>query len=132
MSYATRRGSSIEVQSGIYTITNLVTRRVYVGSTRFFHGRKIAHLSGLNNGKHPNKLLQRDWNLFGSDCFEFEFIEKFDKTFPSNSMCGRSLLYEREQYHLEQHSKNYNPKSACAKYRLEWLNEQRRTGAIAA
>src|SRR5262249_19570320 len=33
------------------------------------------HLSGLRLGGHENRELQKDWNEFGSDAFEFETLD---------------------------------------------------------
>ena len=58
-------------QSGVYTITNSVTGKVYVGSTQKFKTRFAAHLRRLRRGNHHSWKLQRDFNLFGEAAFNF-------------------------------------------------------------
>lgn len=59
----------------IYLITNLVTKRVYVGSTIMFRDQRIAyHKSKLKYNQHPNFHLQRSWNKYGVKGFKFEYL----------------------------------------------------------
>ena len=39
---------------GIYTITNTIDNKVYVGYATNFRKRKAAHLSDLRKNKHKN------------------------------------------------------------------------------
>jgi len=61
--------------SYIYKILNNVNGKFYIGSTNNFNNRKITHLTKLNKGKHENKYLQRAWNKYGEDNFEFIILE---------------------------------------------------------
>ena len=54
---------------GVYSITCKTTAGRYIGSTRDFKKRKSAHLSELRNGRHKNRRLQADWNLYGEEAF---------------------------------------------------------------
>ena len=66
-------------QRGIYTITNTVTGWVYIGKTSdSFERRWFVHRSGLNNGKHHNKALQKDWKTYGPDAFIFSIAQEID------------------------------------------------------
>jgi len=56
---------------GIYTITNSVTGRVYVGQTNNFRERWYNHRRTLRLGVHRNWRLQSDWNQFGEDAYIF-------------------------------------------------------------
>jgi len=91
---------------GIYKITNLVNQKVYIGSSKnIFHRIKYGHIYELNLNKHKNSYLQRSWNKYSSENFEFEILE----------MCEEDLLLEREQYHLDHYGgciseDNYNNK----------------------
>ena len=61
---------------GIYTITNTLTGRVYVGQTaRTFKIRWENHHSALNLGKHTAKRLVRSWARDGADAFIFAVQE---------------------------------------------------------
>ncbi len=62
-------------ESGIYIIKNLVNNKIYVGQTtmkfikRFWHHRWM-----LTNNKHDNEHLQKAWNKYGSNNFEFSVV----------------------------------------------------------
>lgn len=85
-------------ESGIYEIVNLVNGKRYVGSAKNFSIRWKAHRSGLGLGKHHNKPLQRAWNKYGADCFEFRVLE----------LCALSDLINREQWYFDHEPCEYN------------------------
>jgi group I intron endonuclease len=84
------------MKSGIYKIENLITGRVYVGSSIDFKKRWNQHKSCLKNNKHGNSYLQNSWNKHGEKAFKFFIIER----------CGEELLYEREQYWFNYYKEN--------------------------
>jgi len=59
--------------AGIYSITNKVNEKVYIGKTidRFIE-RYWHHVWLLDNCQHHNKYLQQSWNKYGVDNFVFE------------------------------------------------------------
>ena len=58
--------------SGIYMIRNIVNNKVYIGQTTMrFIKRYWHHRWMLRNNIHDNKHLQRAWNTYGEDNFEF-------------------------------------------------------------
>lgn len=56
---------------GIYTITHVVSQRVYVGQTINFRVRWMCHKRDLRLNKHRNVHLQNAWNKHGEDAFVF-------------------------------------------------------------
>lgn len=74
--------------SGIYEIRCKSTSRVYVGSAVNIGRRWKAHHSYLSRGIHENEYLQRAWNKYGENDFEFSLLEKVDNI---------QLLIETEQ-----------------------------------
>lgn len=63
-------------KTGIYAIENLVTGRDYIGATTIsFAERWRVHQKALRAGRHSNRLLQRDWDLYGEAAFEFYIVE---------------------------------------------------------
>ena len=60
--------------SGIYIIRNTVSGKVYIGSAVNIKGRWRNHRYNCLNGKHCNIHLQRAWNKYGADAFEFKVI----------------------------------------------------------
>lgn len=60
---------------GIYTITNSVNGKVYVGSSVRIERRWREHRLALNNGTHVNKYLQNSWEKYGAENFVFAVVE---------------------------------------------------------
>lgn len=74
---------------GIYTITNLVNNKIYVGSsTRCIYKRVKDHIYALKNNKHHSIHLQRAYNKYGNDNFQFEILEE----------CEDKYCLSQEQY----------------------------------
>lgn len=63
-------------KSGIYTITNQIDNKLYVGYATNFRKRKGDHFANLNSNKHKNIHLQRAYNKHGKDNFTCELIEE--------------------------------------------------------
>lgn len=61
--------------SCIYSITHIESGKQYVGSTVSFRHRKSGHKCDLRNNRHHSLLLQRSWNKYGEDAFEFKILE---------------------------------------------------------
>lgn len=77
------------MDSGIYSIINVVNNKRYIGSSSLLPRRWSHHKWMLNGKYHHSDRLQVDWNLFGSDNFKFEILELVDDS---------SQLTTREQY----------------------------------
>lgn len=58
----------------IYKITNLVTLKIYIGSTKDFGKRQRQHLKMLRTGKHHSVKLQRSFDKHGEPNFKFEVM----------------------------------------------------------
>ena len=57
---------------GIYGIRNKINNKVYVGKTEMnFGDRKDCHFASLRGGYHINPHLQKSFNKYGEDNFEF-------------------------------------------------------------
>lgn len=60
----------------IYQIRNKNNNKIYIGSTKNFHKRKLRHINDLRNNKHHNIYLQRCWNKTKNESiYVFEIIE---------------------------------------------------------
>ena len=66
----------IELNSGIYLIVNRINGKLYVGSTRNFSSRRASHFSELRLKRHGNLILQRAFNKYGEDAFDFVVLER--------------------------------------------------------
>jgi len=60
----------------IYQIRNKINGKFYAGSTIGFSQRRKAHLDMLKKKKHHSDILQRAWNKYGEDSFEFIILEE--------------------------------------------------------
>lgn len=68
--------------SGVYTITNLINGKIYVGScSKSFKQRWSAHRNDLKNNKHRNTYLQRAYNKYGEENFKFEILEECESKY---------------------------------------------------
>lgn len=84
-------------QCGIYSITNKLNGKRYIGQTYNFKYRWMRHRSYLKHNTEHNAHLQNAWNKYGAENFEFEIIER----------CKFEQLDEREIYWINYYdSKN--------------------------
>ena len=63
------------MKSGIYLITNVVNRKVYVGQSLCVNNRISKHKSYLRSCKHENQYLQRAFDKYGESNFTFSILE---------------------------------------------------------
>jgi hypothetical protein len=61
---------------GVFQIRNLTNDKVLVGAALNLPGILNRHQFQLQMGRHPNRLLQADWNEFGRDNFAFEVLDE--------------------------------------------------------
>lgn len=73
----------------IYIIKNTINNKVYVGSTKSPHSRKHSHFRALNKNKHHSIYLQRSYNKYKKESFEFIIIGEFS----DNNRKERELFY---------------------------------------
>ena len=65
--------------SGIYSITNLINGKRYIGQSTNIQQRWINHKAELRHNNHYNEHLQHAWNKYGEDNFCFEILVLCDK-----------------------------------------------------
>lgn len=85
-------------QIGIYCIRNIKNDKVYIGSSNNLQRRLRDHKSELNKGIHANDHLQKSWQHYGEDCFEFLVLE----------YCQETELLQREDFYMQKYS-SLNP-----------------------
>lgn len=86
--------------TGIYTITNIINNKIYVGKSKNIKYRFTEHLKCLENNKHHNIYLQNAFNKYGKEAFKLEILEECDITF----------IFSQENYWcnlLNVHNRNY-------------------------
>lgn len=77
--------------TGIYSITNIQTNQVYIGSSYKVYERWGYHKKDLRSNKHHSPKLQNSWNKYGESIFKFNIIE----------ICDKEILLKREQYYID-------------------------------
>lgn len=80
---------------GIYQIRNLINGKSYIGSSMRIKYRWKQHEFRLKKGNHHSYKLQRAWDKYGEDNFEFKIIEVVDDV---------DLLIEKEQYWMDKYN----------------------------
>jgi len=61
----------------IYGLVNVATRMTYVGCTAGKLAKRFReHRCLLNNNKHSEPILQKDWTNYGSNAFSMEVLEQ--------------------------------------------------------
>ena len=75
---------------GIYLIKNIINNKIYIGKSVNIKNRWKSHRYKLNNFKHINIYLQREWIKYGKNNFIFEIIE----------ICDVLCLSEREIFYI--------------------------------
>lgn len=93
-------------KGGIYSITNIVTKRIYIGSTYWFKQRWIRHLNELRKGKHKNNFLQNDFKKYGEENYIFQILEIVEGTF--DEIKNKEQKYLDELFSKTIHDERYN------------------------
>lgn len=90
-------GAMLVIKQGIYEIRNTASGAVYVGQSVDTEKRMYDHRLALVGDRHPNKLLQEDWNDYGSKAFTFEHVE---------TVYHEALLLGKERERIGDYEKN--------------------------
>jgi len=96
----------------VYKILNLKNGKYYIGSTKQYNIRVKQHINKLDKNKHSNIKLQRAWNKYNSENFEFLILEECDN------------YKERENYYLsliDVYNDTYN---ICEDSKCTWYLEK--------
>lgn len=84
------------MNSGIYTITNSINGKIYVGSSVNIKRRWQRHKRELRTNQHANTHLQRSYDKHGADAFIYAIVEFVE--------VDKKLLYEAEQRWMDTHA----------------------------
>jgi len=79
--------------SGIYCIYNLVNNKYYIGKSCEIEKRWKSHKSSLKSNKHINIKLQKDWNIYNENNFEFKILKK----------CSSAMLDRYENFYMRKY-----------------------------
>lgn len=95
-----KRGKS-QIISGIYGIFHKESGRAYIGSAVNISRRWYRHRNELKSNTHHCLYLQRAWNKYGEEAFEFKVLE--------TCLPEKTCLFSREDYWMQKHrKKRYN------------------------
>ena len=86
------------LDSGVYAIRCRYNGRTYVGSSKNIKRRWLRHRGDLRGGIHHSPHLQRAWDKYGEQGFEFFVL----------SYCAVDELLEHEQFWLDSSTCFYN------------------------
>lgn len=90
----------LSYRSGIYSITNSVDNRFYLGSTINFRKRYLDHRNRLKNKNHNNKYIQAFSNKYGIETFSFNLL----------FLCKNTCLVYNEKLWIELLKPQFNIK----------------------
>lgn len=96
---------------GVYMIKNLITSKVYVGSSGNVKQRWKTHRTDLRGKRHHCHRLQEAWNTYGEDAFVFgvlEWCEVEDLTDLEQSWLDETQCYD-EKFGYNLASDAYSP-----------------------
>lgn len=91
------------VFTGIYSITNNVNDKKYIGQSLDIKHRWRHHINELKKNNHANSHLQNAWNKYGEEKFNFEIIQ----------ICAPSELDMKEQYWIKYYDSMKNGYNLC-------------------
>lgn len=83
---------------GIYKIRNKTNNKIYTGQAVDIYDRWAEHIRALRGQYHTNNHLQRAWNKYGEDNFEFSIVEE----------CCEDELDDREIYWIAEYDSYHN------------------------
>lgn len=88
----------MDVVCGIYMIKNKVNNNIYIGQAADINDRWNEHIRALRGQYHFNNHLQRAWNKYKENNFEFSIVEE----------CNEDKLNEREIYWIAEYNSYYS------------------------
>jgi group I intron endonuclease len=88
----------LNMNSGIYKITNNIDSRIYIGSAKNLYKRFSEHKRLFKNQKHNNKHLLNFVNKYGLNSISFEILE----------FCDTDMLQTKEQDYINNLQPQFN------------------------
>lgn len=83
------------LKKGVYCIKNIYNNKLYIGSTtRAFKYRLDQHLLLLRLNSHHSCHLQRSWNKYGENSFEYSILEFIE---------DNNIIINREQFWINKY-----------------------------
>ncbi|MDR0671758.1 MAG: GIY-YIG nuclease family protein [Oscillospiraceae bacterium] len=67
-----------KVSMGIYQLRNRENGKLFIESVNNLKSRELTLRMMLDDGRHPNRLLQDDWRKYGSGVFAYSVLEEVE------------------------------------------------------
>ena len=83
----------------IYKITNIINNKIYIGSSKDVSKRFKTHLRSMKNGTHHSIYLQRAFDKYGEDNFNFSVLYELNE---------RDDLFAFESLYINEFKPEYN------------------------
>jgi len=83
----------------IYKIENIRNQKKYIGLTNNIVRRRSRHFTDLKFGRHDNKLLQKEYDIFGKDAFHFSILYEQDVDYEEISRQEKIFIKQFDSYH---------------------------------
>jgi hypothetical protein len=80
---------------GVIKLINTKNDRAFVASYPNLKNKELVLRAQLDDGRHPNKMLQDDWREYGGDAFTFEVLEQKDASKVSDARYAAKQLEEQ-------------------------------------
>jgi group I intron endonuclease len=92
--------SYFDIKESIYLIENIINNKKYVGQTLLLPNRIYGHYKELIRNKH-NKRLQKDYEEYGLNNFEFKVLEIINTDRIENKKLVSNYMHHRENYYID-------------------------------
>lgn len=88
-----------------YKIENIENKKAYIGLTSNIARRRARHFTDLKTSNHHNSFLQKEYDIYGKDCFLFSVIHETVCTDEEASKIEMSLI-KRDDTYLNGYNQN--------------------------
>ena len=92
--------------SGVYEIRNILNGHKYYGSAVDIKRRFARHKMDLRKGKHHSIYLQRAWDKYGEDSFEFIVLAVCEPNKEELLQMEQALLDTKPEYNISPSARN--------------------------
>lgn len=84
----------------IYKIENLINHKKYIGLTNNIKRRRSRHFTDLKCHRHDNSFLQKEYDIYGKDNFDFSIVFQGEVNYEEIS--------QKESYYIKLYDSYYN------------------------
>lgn len=107
---------------GIYTITNKINGKLYLGSSIDINKRWHKHKTELRKKRHKNQHLQNSWNKYGEHNFDFIIVEKCLEK--NRFIIEQTYLDEIKKEPEKYYNQNYMA-TGCSRRKISWTQKEK-------